>query len=191
MILPPPYPPYLAFFFDLSSSLPHTLPFSLPLFLLFSPSFLLTDHPPFPLSLLSLPFSQTLQGRILYANGDHFTGHFVTGQIEGRGILKCINGMEYSGEWKHSQVGRYLEMTFEPHSLITNTQKFTWEFQKLINTYHILSVIFGLLLLAPWPWGPQDCLWSCLYGRVSIQQFSRPGRNGLQQRRWVQGNMEE
>ncbi len=44
------------------------------------------------------------QGKILYANGDTFDGHFTVGHIEGRGVLKCQNGVEYNGEWKHSQV---------------------------------------------------------------------------------------
>ena len=44
------------------------------------------------------------QGKILYANGDTFVGHFTVGHIEGRGVLKCQNGVEYNGEWKHSQV---------------------------------------------------------------------------------------
>ena len=47
-----------------------------------------------------------LQGRIIYANGDKFEGHFVNGHVEGKGKLKCTNFMSYDGEWKHSQVSR-------------------------------------------------------------------------------------
>ena len=45
-----------------------------------------------------------VQGRIVYSNGDTFDGQFSNGQIEGEGTLKCVNGVEYSGDWKHSQV---------------------------------------------------------------------------------------
>ena len=62
MILPSPYPPCLAFFFGLPS-LPHSYPSS------FSPSVLLTDHPPFSLSpsffsLLSLPSLPSLSPKL-------------------------------------------------------------------------------------------------------------------------------
>ena len=54
----------------------------------------------FILSLLvSLP-----QGKIIYSNGDFFEGMFKEGQIEGEGTLRCRNGLEYTGTWKHSQV---------------------------------------------------------------------------------------
>ena len=48
-----------------------------------------------------------LQGKILYSNGDTFDGQFSNGHIEGEGTLKCVNGVEYKGEWKHSQVASF------------------------------------------------------------------------------------
>ena len=47
------------------------------------------------------------QGKIIYANGDKFEGHFSSGQIEEKGKLTCVNGAMYDGEWKHSQVMSY------------------------------------------------------------------------------------
>ena len=41
----------------------------------------------------------------MYSNGDFFEGSFKEGQIEGEGTLRCRNGLEYIGHWKHSQVG--------------------------------------------------------------------------------------
>lgn len=49
-------------------------------------------------------FSTPPQGKIIYANGDLFEGSFSSGQIEGEGSLHCQNGLEYKGNWKHSQV---------------------------------------------------------------------------------------
>ena len=49
-------------------------------------------------------YNMHVQGRIVYSNGDTFDGQFSSGQIEGEGTLKCVNGVEYSGDWKHSQV---------------------------------------------------------------------------------------
>ena len=48
--------------------------------------------------------SLVLQGKIVYSNGDFFEGHFSNGQIDGEGRLTCRNGLEYIGEWRHSQV---------------------------------------------------------------------------------------
>ena len=48
--------------------------------------------------------SPASQGRIVYSNGDFFEGMFKEGQIEGEGALRCRNGLEYKGTWKHSQV---------------------------------------------------------------------------------------
>ena len=55
-----------------------------------------------------------VQGRIVYSNGDTFDGQFSSGQIEGEGTLKCVNGVEYSGDWKHSQVGLSLSSSLSP-----------------------------------------------------------------------------
>lgn len=54
--------------------------------------------------LCSLIWIHTSQGKIKYSNGDLFTGTFHSGHIEGKGTLKCTNGVEYVGDWKGSLV---------------------------------------------------------------------------------------
>ena len=49
-------------------------------------------------------FIISVQGRITYKNGDQFTGEFCDNDIEGTGELRCVSGLTYKGEWKHSKV---------------------------------------------------------------------------------------
>ena len=41
---------------------------------------------------------------ITYKNDDRFTGEFCHNEIEGIGELRCVSGLTYKGEWKHSKV---------------------------------------------------------------------------------------
>lgn len=61
-----------------------------------------------------------MQGRIVYSNGDTFDGLFRDGQIEGEGTLKCANGVEYNGDWKHSQVSFFLFLSLSHSNFVTS-----------------------------------------------------------------------
>ena len=57
-------------------------------------------------------FLLIVKGKILYSNGDTYEGMFNCGHMEGEGILKCTNGMEYNGEWKASLVNVFNYMSY-------------------------------------------------------------------------------
>ena len=41
---------------------------------------------------------------IEFNDQDRFDGQFVHGEIKGVGILKCVSGLRYEGEWQNSKV---------------------------------------------------------------------------------------
>ena len=47
-----------------------------------------------------------LQGAIDFKNGDRFEGEFRHNEIQGFGELRCLSGLMYRGDWRHSKVSR-------------------------------------------------------------------------------------
>lgn len=52
------------------------------------------------------------QGAVDFKNGDRFEGDFYHNEIQGIGELRCVSGLMYKGEWRHSKVSRQTPITY-------------------------------------------------------------------------------
>ena len=79
------------------------------------------------LLLKNSPCPPAPQGKIVYSNRDFFEGNFKEGQIEGEGTLRCRNGLEYIGHWKHSQVHVvYIYIHNVQHDVVGTCSSYTY-----------------------------------------------------------------